>query len=100
MIDDTNVYTVITVKTYYVTVSELGEFVYCERAWWLRQQGRLPAEHSMKIGEEKHATLLKTVNRLHLISRIAWILIVASLAVLFIVMLGILIIGGFINIWY
>lgn len=44
---------------YYVTASEIGEYVYCKRAWWLRFQGLATVTDEMKAGSIKHTNLQK-----------------------------------------
>ncbi|MBP9719631.1 MAG: hypothetical protein KBD46_04100 [Candidatus Levybacteria bacterium] len=41
----------------YITASELGDYVYCKRAWWLRLQGLLSSNQAMKYGQIKHTQL-------------------------------------------
>jgi CRISPR/Cas system-associated exonuclease Cas4 (RecB family) len=41
----------------YVLASELGEYVYCKRAWWLRQHGLLDVNARMIEGENEHNML-------------------------------------------
>ncbi|MGI8961532.1 MAG: hypothetical protein ACR2IV_17580 [Bryobacteraceae bacterium] len=43
----------------YVTASELGEFVYCKRAWWLRFNGlTTKPSPNMIAGTAKHEQLV------------------------------------------
>jgi CRISPR/Cas system-associated exonuclease Cas4 (RecB family) len=44
-------------KRLYVTASEIGEYVYCQRAWWLRVQGLLSQNQAMRDGVIKHTRL-------------------------------------------
>ena len=41
----------------YITAGEIGDYVYCQRAWWLRIQGLLTANKAMHEGEIKHTQL-------------------------------------------
>lgn len=42
----------------YITASEVGEYVYCKRAWWLRQQGLLSLPTGvLDEGTRKHDRL-------------------------------------------
>lgn len=46
----------------YISASEISEYVYCQRAWWLRIQGLLSANQAMLEGEIKHTTLAKWLS--------------------------------------
>lgn len=39
-----------------IRASEVGEYVFCHRAWWLRViEGRVPAYHErLKVGTRRH----------------------------------------------
>lgn len=40
-----------------ITASEIGEYVYCQRAWWLRIQGLGTTNIAMLNGQIKHTRL-------------------------------------------
>jgi CRISPR/Cas system-associated exonuclease Cas4 (RecB family) len=66
----------------YVTASEIGDFVYCKRGWWLRFNGLLPANREMiagTAGHEKLSTALHT-NRRNI--QLAWIIILCAVVLL------------------
>jgi hypothetical protein len=44
-------------NTDYVTASEIGEYVYCKRGWWLRQNDLLPTTPEMLQGTIEHNRL-------------------------------------------
>ena len=44
-------------KNPFVTASEIGDFIYCKRGWWLRKKGLLPTTREMLAGNEKHTQL-------------------------------------------
>lgn len=46
----------------YITASEIGDYVYCKRAWWLRFQGLAPVTDEMKAGSIKHTNLQKFLS--------------------------------------
>ena len=51
----------------YVTASEIGDYVYCKRAWWLRIQGMSETTPEMKSGSIKHvrlSTFLRIIRKL------------------------------------
>lgn len=41
----------------YITASEIGEYVYCKRSWWLKTQGLIPTTEAMREGQRQHETL-------------------------------------------
>lgn len=66
----------------YVTASEIGDFVYCKRGWWLRFHGLLSTTKAMlagTAGHEKLSTALIT-NRRNI--TLAWIVIVVVVGLL------------------
>jgi CRISPR/Cas system-associated exonuclease Cas4 (RecB family) len=65
-----------------VTASEIGEYVYCQRAWWLRLNGYLEGSaHAMDIGTKKHNNLFNSLGLLPLKKIIAISLIVLGLII-------------------
>jgi hypothetical protein len=44
-----------------VTASELGEYVFCKRGWWLKRHGQSPTTQRMMEGTNEHQSL---ANRL------------------------------------
>jgi len=63
-----------------IRASEIGTFVFCQRAWWYQQRG-VPADNltAMKSGlifHERHNKVVISSNRLRLV---AFILLLASL---------------------
>jgi hypothetical protein len=48
----------------YITASEIGDFVYCKRGWWLRVQGLLSTNFAMQQGTQAHDNLFLTLIRL------------------------------------
>lgn len=49
-------------NTEYVTASELGDFVFCKRGWWLRFNGLLRDTPAMAQGTQQHKDLAQTVT--------------------------------------
>ncbi len=50
-------------NTQYVTASEIGDFVYCKRAWWLRFNNLLPAHTEQMIkGASAHNALAQELH--------------------------------------
>lgn len=63
--------------------SELGSFLYCERAWWYQQEGGDSANVSeMAEGTRLHAVHGRSVLRAGLMKLLAWLLLLASLVAL------------------
>jgi hypothetical protein len=70
----------------YRKASEIGEFVYCHRAWWLHHiQGHDPANRAaLEAGQVHHAAHGATVQRAAWVRRVAITLfIVAVLLMVF-----------------
>lgn len=59
----------------YVTASEIGEFIYCKRAWWLRQKGFLETTDAMRRGNSEHNRLGQIVFRHKILFALALLLI-------------------------
>jgi CRISPR/Cas system-associated exonuclease Cas4 (RecB family) len=61
-------------RTQYISASEVGDFVYCKRGWWLRMKGLLPTTFAMLQGTQKHESMLLQLLRIKLIQQILmWI---------------------------
>lgn len=71
----------------YITASEIGEFLYCQRAWWYRKQGAPSAQiEARSRGTEQHEQLAQDVVQTERGNRLAWQLILVGIA-LFVVFL-------------
>lgn len=57
-------------KSDYISASEIGDYIYCKRGWWLRKQGLLPTTFEMQQGTEKHDNLFSQLIRLKLVQNI------------------------------
>ncbi len=65
-----------------ITASEIGDYVYCKRGWWLRSNEKLADTEAMLQGNSKHSALLKDLvqhDRVKILFQI--ILLVAMLGV-------------------
>lgn len=74
-------------RTEYITASEIGDYVYCKRGWWLRMQGLLPSTFALQEGTEKHDNLFSQLIRVKLVQNIllwAGIVLLVILALLLI----------------
>ncbi len=67
---------------YYVTASELGEYVYCECCWWEALEGRRIVTAAMEQGTSGHSTLARDVDGLARRQRLALLLVGGSLLLL------------------
>ena len=52
----------------YVTASELGEYLYCHRQWWLKQEYGVESQHEERLTEgvayhEQHGRLVVKARR-------------------------------------
>ncbi len=64
-----------------IRASEIGAFIYCQRAWWYRQQGIESANQAdLSTGSELHARHGRQVVITGLLRGLAWILLLAALA--------------------
>lgn len=70
-----------------IRASEIGAYVYCRRAWWLRQVGGFePQNRNFEDGIQAHAQHGKLVSRARWQRRLAfWLLLLA---------IGLLVAGG------
>lgn len=68
-----------------ITAGEIGEFVFCKRAWWLRKNGLLPENEAMTEGTIRHEKLADSLSKikLYLILAIAVIILGVLLLLLF-----------------
>ena len=54
----------------YVSASEIGDFVYCKKGWWMKRQGLLSVTSEMQMGTEKHNSLLYSLTRIKLLQNL------------------------------
>lgn len=69
----------------YITASEIGEYVYCKRAWWLRNQGLIETTPHMVRGSAAHNALAFKLNLSFKLKIIA--LLIIGIAVLLIALI-------------
>lgn len=74
-----------------IRASEIGEYVYCHRAWWLgRVQGVPNANReAMTQGVERHRAHGAAVRRTVFLRRIAVILFIVAAGLLVVLLLGV-----------
>jgi hypothetical protein len=62
-----------------VRASEIGEYLFCNRAWWLRLQGIVPANrHVLEAGTAAHAEHARRVVFAGCLRTAAFILLIAA----------------------
>ena len=67
-----------------IRASEIGEYAYCARAWWLRRVKwqRSANVAAMQRGQARHREHGGTVERYHLMRRLAQLLLLLAVAAL------------------
>lgn len=66
-----------------VRASEIGAFIYCQRAWWYQRQGYEPINRSeLAAGSEFHSAHAGRERSVILMRLIAWVLMIAVLVYL------------------
>ena len=71
-------------STEYVKASELGNYVYCPRAWWLNFNGKSVVTEYMMQGTAEHNTLAKNIETFNTRKILAWVLIVGGILIILI----------------
>ena len=71
-------------NNYYVKASELGDYVYCPRGWWLRFNGKLGTTEDMIQGTREHNTLAEDLQIFNRKKVIAWLFIAGGILLLII----------------
>ena len=63
-----------------IRASEIGQYAYCARAWWLARVKGLPSANAaqMRAGTEQHRTHGRSVERFRRLRRIAIALVLAG----------------------
>ena len=77
----------------WTNASELGEYLYCNRAWWYKNVRRLKSDNALRMhsGSKFHAVHSKRVRRLPWLRKFAYALIAAAI---FIIVFQLLAVGG------
>ena len=68
----------------WIKASEIGEYLYCQRAWWLRRAFGVPSEniHELEAGQQYHEQHGRLVARVRYGRQIAILLVVTAVAIL------------------
>ena len=70
-----------------VRASEIGSFIYCQRAWWYQRQGFEPMNRAeLAAGSEFHSEHTGRARTVILMRVIAWMLVLAALAYLAVIL--------------
>lgn len=66
-----------------VTASEIGDYVYCRRSWWLKINGYIEkSNYAMERGTKNHNLLLQSLETASFKKVLAIVLIVTGLILL------------------
>lgn len=73
-----------------IRASEIGQYLFCARAWWLGSVKGLPSAHQeeMEAGGRAHRRHGREVRAAVLLSRLAWVLLALALLVAVLALLG------------
>jgi CRISPR/Cas system-associated exonuclease Cas4 (RecB family) len=66
-------------NTDYVTASEIGDYIFCKRGWWLNFNGLLPKNEKMLQGTLAHENLARRLLNFDTKKTIAFLLIVLGI---------------------
>lgn len=70
-----------------IKASEMSDFVYCQRGWWLRINGILGENDRMRTGTKAHEDLAKVLSQRPLKLMLAWGAVLLGIIVLLILTL-------------
>lgn len=66
-----------------IKASEIGAYIYCQRAWWYRLQGNEPGNQAeLASGNELHQRHGRQVVISSMLRGLAWFLLLAALALI------------------
>jgi hypothetical protein len=72
-----------------VRASEIGSFIFCQRAWWYQRQGFEPINRAeLAAGSEFHDTHANQARAAIIINVLGWLLVFAAAASLFVFLSG------------
>ena len=72
----------------YISASELGEYLYCQRAWWLRRRGAKAVEQDrLEQGTQQHEELAEVAQAVEAGSRAGRRLLWLGVALMFFLLL-------------
>jgi CRISPR/Cas system-associated exonuclease Cas4 (RecB family) len=73
-----------------IRASEIGQYIFCARAWWLGAVEGVPSAHreEMDAGESAHRQHGRRVRAAVILSRLAWALLALALFLAVLALLG------------
>lgn len=73
-----------------IRASEIGQYIFCARAWWLGAVEGMPSAHreEMDAGESAHGRHGRQVRAAVILSRLAWALLALALLLAILALLG------------
>jgi hypothetical protein len=72
-----------------IRASEIGAYLYCQRAWWYQKNGVTPANQSeLAAGSELHRRHGRAVVSAGCLRTLAYLVLLAALAVAVVAILG------------
>jgi hypothetical protein len=74
-------------KDVYITASEIGEYVYCQRAWWLKTQSLREENTLMSEGIMKHQALADFLENFSLAKKLFYILLLVLIVLITLIFL-------------
>lgn len=63
----------------YISASEIGDFTYCKRGWWLRKNGYLKQNEAMARGTRQHVRLERSIGLPDILQNIGLLLVLGAL---------------------
>lgn len=71
---------------YYITASDIAEYIYCQCCWWDKVEGLKTTNSLMNDGTNKHIELSNRLEIFVRLKKIAILLILTSMLILLIIM--------------
>jgi CRISPR/Cas system-associated exonuclease Cas4 (RecB family) len=72
----------------YITASEIAEYIYCNRAWWLKLTGyKSENQAALTQGSESHSQYARQVNTVTRLEKIGRLILVLGIVLLIVFVL-------------
>jgi hypothetical protein len=72
-----------------ISASEIGQYVYCSKSWYLQKCGYQPQSPRLEEGIQHHVTLGDTIDSMHHKTTVSWRLALLGLILLLLALLSI-----------